>query len=429
MRLYENEGKQFFAAGGIPVPVSFGTVRSLEDFEAHKADLTFPIIIKALVLTGGRGKAGGIRRCRNPVEAAETVRDLLGMTIRGYPVRSLFLEEEIIHSEALYAAVAMNPATYNNTLIVSASGGVDIETVAKNNPGQILQVEIPDNDTGLPASALEACVSFLGNFSTEAGKQKDMLRDILAKLYRLYQQADCKIAEINPLLLGSHGPVAADAKIVLDDNSLFRQSALLSELGVQQMRHDVMEPTQNEIRARNTGIPYVDLLPENHKKDPSKCYIGLVPGGAGYGIFSIDEVVNIGKRHFKDRIVPVNFMDSGGGPPRSKVAEMFHILMDNPLVDGIITSRFGGISSCDTFIRGLTDCLRSRLDGCRRMIPVYGRMVGTDLPGARDFLKMAREHFPEPMRYLHMEIGNRMIMADVIREGIAAIMKNRETGS
>ena len=131
-------------------------------------------------------------------------------------------------------------------------------------------------------------------------------------------------------------------------------------LGISENRHDVAERTKNELRAQAAGFPYLDLLPENFKKDPQKLYVGLVPGGAGYGIFSIDEVATIGKRFFNDRVVPVNFMDSGGGPTQSRVSEMFHLLMDYPVVDLIITSRFGGISSCDIFIRGLIKAVEER---------------------------------------------------------------------
>ena len=119
----------------------------------------------------------------------------------------------------------------------------------------------------------------------------------------------------------------------------------------------------------------MDLLPENYQKDPKILYVGLVPGGAGYGIFSIDETANVGDRFFDGKVVPVNFMDSGGGPSLKKVAEMFHLLMDYELVDLIITSRFGGISSCDTFIRGLIHCLRERHEKGQRIVPVWGRKL------------------------------------------------------
>ena len=190
-------------------------------------------------------------------------------------------------------------------------------------------------------------------------------------------------------------------------------------LGVKEARHDVSEPTRDEARAREAGFIYVDLLPEDARKDPDKLYVGLVPGGAGYGIFSIDETANVGERFFDGKVVPVNFMDSGGGPPLDRVAEMFHLLMDKQLVDVIISSRFGGISSCDIYIRGLVKCLRERRANGHRVVPVYGRMVGTDLPGARAYLEQAKMETPAELEDLVMIVGNQKIMADVIRAGVS----------
>ena len=221
------------------------------------------------------------------------------------------------------------------------------------------------------------------------------------------------------------GWFAADAKIVIDGNALYRQGKLLSTLGVEMGRHDVAEPTSREQKAMEIGFPYVDLLPEDASKNTEKLYVGLVPGGAGYGIFSIDEVANIGRRYFDGNVVPVNFMDSGGGPSQAKVAAMFDLLMDYELVDVIITSRFGGISSCDVFVRGLIQCLRERKRTGQRVIPVIGRMVGTDLPSARDFLEKALRETPEELEELDLVVGNRMIMAQVIKKGIGRVLEDQ----
>ena len=212
---------------------------------------------------------------------------------------------------------------------------------------------------------------------------------------------------------------------MLDDNSLFRQVELLEMLGIKEKRHDVAERTKNELRSQSAGFPYVDLLPENHKKDNKKLYAGLVPGGAGYGIFSIDEVATIGERYFHDRVIPVNFMDSGGGPPQNRVAEMFHLLMDYQTVDLIITSRFGGISSCDIFIRGMIQAVKERHENGKRMIPIYGRMVGTDLPSARAFLEKTYAANPEALKDVQIVVGNQKIMADIIRDGIKKAFDDR----
>ena len=136
-------------------------------------------------------------------------------------------------------------------------------------------------------------------------------------------------------------------------------------------------------------------------------------------------MANIGERFFDDRVVPVNFMDSGGGPNQKKVAAMFHLLMDKEEVDLVITSRFGGISSCDVFIRGLVEALRARRADGRRVVPVHGRMVGTDLASARAFLDEAKAKTPEDLEGMEIVVGNRHIMADVIQQGIQSAFAAR----
>ncbi|MGZ5479134.1 MAG: ATP-grasp domain-containing protein [Candidatus Aminicenantales bacterium] len=418
MRLYENEAKTLFAAEGIPIPKPLGIIGRAEELDGRK-DISSPVMLKSLVLIGGRGKAGGIRKAAGAAEAAAMAGEMLGRKIRGYAVERLLLEEVVSEAGgACYAGVTMNPADFNVTVIVSPSGGVDIEQVARDAPARVLSVELPGNDKTLPEAEASRLAGFLASGLPGGKEQAAGLKDVLSRLYALFQKYDCKVAEINPLLVTANGPVAADAKIVLDDNGLFRQSELFRLLGLSEVRHDVSEQTRNELRARAAGFRYVDLLPEDHVKDPGRLYAGLVPGGAGYGIFSIDEVTNIGDRFFGGRVVPVNFMDSGGGPTVGMVAEMFHLLMDNDVVDIVITSRFGGISSCDVFIRGLISCLRERRAAGRRVVPVFGRMVGTDLPSAREFLERARQETPKELADLHITVGNRTIMAEVIREGI-----------
>jgi succinyl-CoA synthetase beta subunit len=378
----------------------------------------FPVMIKSLVLVGGRGKAGGIQKADTVDEAVSRAGGILGQRIRGALVERVLVEEAVEGTAAGYVGVTMNPADFNVSLIVSPAGGVDIEQVAREAPEKILTVEVPGNGATLPEARALTLASFLASGLGLGSSARKGLESVISRLYALFQKHDCRVAEINPLLITPTGPVAADAKIVLDDNGLYRQSGLLHCLGLNEVRHDVSEPTRNEIRARASGFRYIDLLSEDHKKDPSRLYVGLVPGGAGYGIFAIDEVANIGDRFFEGRVVPINFMDSGGGPTVAMVSEMFNLLLDNETVDLVLTSRFGGISSCDVFIRGLVECLRDRWKRRARLVPVIGRMVGTDLPSARDFLERAKRETPEELKDMSITVGNQKIMADIIREGI-----------
>ncbi|MFX1282618.1 MAG: ATP-grasp domain-containing protein [Promethearchaeota archaeon] len=416
MRLYEHESKKVFELSGITIPKQFGIVHSVN--EVKKLDLKFPAMAKAAVLIGGRGKAGGIKKVTSLKEAIHNTEMLLKLRIKEHPVHAVFFEEAVDEYEACYVGVTTDPNTFNNVLVVSASGGVDIEEVAQTRPETIIKREILNNDRALQNNIIKEVTDLLNQDLQISKEQKEKLASIIDKVYRTFQEIDAKLCEINPVIITPNNVVAADAKIILDDNGLYRQSKLLETLGITTRRHDVAEPTPNERRAHSQGFPYVDLLPSDTFKDENKLYVGLVPGGAGYGIFSIDEVMNIGNKFFDGKVVPINFMDSGGGPPQNRVAQMFHLLMDYPMTDIIITSRFGGISSCDVFIRGLIQALRERYRNNQRIIPIFGRMVGTDLPSAKNYLEKAKQESPEALELMEIVVGNEKIMADVIKEGI-----------
>jgi succinyl-CoA synthetase beta subunit len=424
MRLYENEAKQLLKEKGIPVPSQYGTIHSARELQELNAP--YPVILKAQVLVGGRGKAGGIRKARDQTEAKAKAEEMFKLRIKDYPIKALLIEEVVDELAACYVGATMDPATLDNVVIASASGGVEIETVAKDIPQLVHRIFASENEINLPAKqANELAQKVAEDMPTTSRINTEKLAEIISKVYNLYQEADTKICEINPLIITTVGPVAADAKIVLDDNALYRQARLLETLGITDRRHDAAESTANERKAQANGFKYLDLLPEGAPKDPAKIYVGLVPGGAGYGIFSIDEVANIGHRFFHDRIVPVNFMDSGGGPTQHQVAEMFHLLMDYGVVELIITSRFGGISSCDIFIRGLVEAVRERHAQGSRVIPVYGRMVGTDLASAREYFQKAKAETPEALKETSIIVGNQRIMADVIKDGISKVYDDR----
>jgi len=423
MKLYEYEAKKVFDKIGIPIPKQYGVIHSPKELDELK--LKFPVMLKSMVLVGGRGKAGGIKKAKNMEETRKIANDLFKLKIKGFPVECILIEDVVEETGACYVGITMDPATFNNVVIASSSGGVDIEQVALENPEAILKREIPDNNKELPKTIANDLASSLAANLKGKKELKNTLADIISKLYATYQKFDARLCEINPLIITNDGVFAADAKLVLDDNALFRQVELLEMLGIKEKRHDVAERTKNELRAQSAGFPYIDLLPEAYTKDPKKLYVGLIPGGAGYGIFSIDEVATIGKRYFNDQVIPVNFMDSGGGPTQNRVAEMFHLLMDYSTVDLIVTSRFGGISSCDIFIRGMIQAVKERYEGGKRMIPIFGRMVGTDLPSARTFLEKAKAENPDALKNVTIYVGNQKIMADVIREGIEKAFESK----
>ncbi|NHJ46314.1 MAG: hypothetical protein FK733_00870, partial [Asgard group archaeon] len=304
-------------------------------------------MIKASVLIGGRGKAGGVKKADNPENAKKIASDLLKLVIKDYPVEIIFFEQAVQEVQSIYLGITMEPKAFKNIIIVSPAGGVDIEEVAATQPELIFRQELQNNEKELPIKIAIELADKLNQKLNLNDELKNKLAQIITNLYNLYQKIDARLCEINPLIITPNDVIAADAKVVLDDNGLYRQGKLLESIDMTHKRHDVAEPTPNEIRSYDNEFPYVDLLTYNPDKDPSKLYVGLVPGGAGYGILSIDEVANIGNQFFDRKVIPINFMDSGGGPPVDRVAEMFYLLMDYQLVDMIITSRFGGISSCD----------------------------------------------------------------------------------
>ncbi len=434
MKLYEYEAKQIFEKFGLSVPKEIGIIENISDLE--NLTLSFPIMIKAMVLIGGRGKAGGIKKADNISEASDICSKMFDLIIHGYAIKKLLLEEAVSVAHEIYLSIATDPATFDLVIVVSASGGVDIEEVAINQPEEIWKKTLRDNPKTLSEEISKEAADFLVGRNSELSSVKESLSTTIMALFSAFQQSEAKICEINPLIVTNDNQlIAADAKFVLDDNSLYRQAPLLKSIGIdtRSKRHDVSEQTKYEAQAYIIGFPFLDLLdnPESFQKEQDKLYVGLVPGGAGYGIFSIDEIVNVGNRYFDGKVIPINFMDSGGGPSLSKVADMFHILMDHPATDLIITSRFGGISSCDIFIQGLIMALRDRYISKRRMIPVFGRMVGTDLAAARTFLDKAKRESPEPLKDLHIVVGNQKIMADIIKDGIEygfRTKKQKETG-
>jgi succinyl-CoA synthetase beta subunit len=249
MKLYEFEAKKVFEKMNIPIPKQYGLIHSGKDLDVLK--LEFPLMLKSMVLVGGRGKAGGIKKAKNREEAKKVAADLFRLKIKGFPVECVLVEEAVEEIGACYIGITMDPATFNNVVIVSASGGVDIEQVAVKNPEDILRKEISDNSKEISKEITQELVSALNKSLNGKKEITKTLTNIIAQVYATYQRFDARLCEINPLIITSNGVVAADAKLVLDDNALFRQVELLEMLGITEKRHDVAERTKNELRAQS----------------------------------------------------------------------------------------------------------------------------------------------------------------------------------
>ncbi len=365
MRLFEYEAKQLFAKHGISV--TEGVVCSTP-VEVRNAVLNFDGkgILKVQILSGGRGKAGGIRKVESPQEAEELATELFEETIKGYPVEKILVDPLLQIRREFYLGVAIDRAKYKVVVIGSPTGGVDIEEFAKKNPDKVFResFDIDEPMYGFQAFGIGLQMKF----------RKDKLKQVSATimgLYNTFKAYDCKLAEINPFVETDDGRlVAADARISIDDDALFRHPEL-TEMGIER-RHEEGEMTPREKEAREHGIPYLDLDGD----------IGMFPGGAGFGIMGNDFINYFGGR-------PANFMDSGGGPSPERLAKMLELLDENPKVKAIFGARFGGISRCDDFAKGVIMFLKEH--GLSK--PLVMRMTGNNWEeGVRLFDEAKREN-------------------------------------
>ena len=347
MRLYEFEGKKLFAQFGIPIPE--GRLASTPDEVWEAVTEIGPAALKSQVLTGGRGKAGGVKLADGPNEARTLANDLFALKIKGFPVERLLVEPKLSIEKEFYLGVTIDRAAYKLVIIASGEGGVDIEETAEKSPDKIVRKSFAID---APLYTFDA----LG-IAKKMGIPHELIKKgavIVQKLFKMFRAYDAKMVEINPLVLTTDGElIAADSRVSLDDDSLFRHPDLI-EMGIEK-RHEEGEMTEREAQANADGIPYLDL-------DGN---IGMFPGGAGFGIMGNDFIHHYGGE-------PANFMDSGGGPKPERIAKMLVLLDDNPKVKAIFGARFGGISRCDDFAKGVLIFLRGH--GLSK--PMVMRMTG-----------------------------------------------------
>lgn len=371
MRLYEFEGKELFREYGIPVPDGKLVSDAKEAFAA--VEVIGPAVLKAQVLTGGRGKAGGVKLVEGANEARTLADQLLNMTIKGFPVERLLVEPKLDIKREFYLGVTLDRANYKIVVIASGAGGVDIEETAEKAPEKIVRqmFRIDDPLYTFDAIAIAKKIGIPGPLLRQAAA-------IIIGLHTMFKATDAKMVEINPLVItGDDKLVAADSRVSLDDDALFRHPEL-KDRGIEK-RHEEGEMTPREQQATEWGIPYLDLDGD----------IGMFPGGAGFGIMGNDFIHYYGGK-------PANFMDSGGGPSPERIAKMLVLLDDNPNVKAIFGARFGGISRCDDFARGVIKFLREH--GLSK--PMVMRMTGNMWEeGVRIFAE-ARKETPELFKHI-----------------------------
>ncbi|MFH1372984.1 MAG: succinate--CoA ligase subunit beta [bacterium] len=367
MRLYEFEGKELFKKSRIPVPDSRLVTDKNEAVSAAN-EIGLPVVLKSQVLTGGRSKAGGIRVVTAGDEVAEVATELLQLTIKGFPVESLLVEPKLDIKQEYYVGVTIDRAAYKLVVIASGEGGVDIEETAAKHPEKIVRKSLDLSEELYAFDAL--------GIAKKIGIPSPLLKKgaaIIVNLYNMFRKYDAKLVEINPLVLTADDQlIAADSRVSLDDDAVFRH-ADLKEMGIE-MRHEEGEMTPRERKANEDGIPYLDL-------DGN---IGMFPGGAGFGIMGNDFIHYYGGR-------PANFMDSGGGPSPERLAKMLVLLDENPNVKAIFGARFGGISRCDDFAKGVIMFLKGH--GLSK--PLVMRMTGNMWQEGVRLFEEARKENPQ----------------------------------
>jgi succinyl-CoA synthetase beta subunit len=356
MKLQEYRSKEILARHGVPL-LAGEVATSAEEARAAAERIGGPVVVKAQVLVGGRGKAGGVKLAANPEEAAQRAREIIGLDIKGVTVRTVLVAPAADIATEFYLGLILDRSAKAVTVIASAEGGVEIEETARVNPEAILRLSL-DPLLGLQEHNVRRVSFFLG---LPADLRKTFA-SVLRGLYDAFMQADADLAEINPLVITAAGQLLAlDAKIVLDDSALFRHPDL-------EAMRDLNEEEPSEIAAREAGINFIKL-------DGT---IGCMVNGAGLAMTTMDLVKLAGGE-------PANFLDIGGGAKADRVAAAFRIILDDPNVRAILVNIFGGITRGDEVARGIVEA-RGTLE---RDVPMVVRIVGTNAEEAAEILRQA----------------------------------------
>ena len=354
MKIYEGDARAIFSKFGMPVPPSR---LALNAEEARKAaeEIGCPVVVKAQVLVGGRGKAGGVKLAATSSEAAEKAKAILGMDIKGITVKKVLIARAVDIKQEFYVGMVIDRRSRRPLMMVSPAGGIDIEEVARTSPEKIIKVVI-DPAFGIMQFQLRRMTSALSADKEIAKK----IGGILASLYKAFMAVDASLAEINPLVVTPAGEVwAIDAKINIDDSGLYRQKDVAG-------LRDESEEDRGEVEAREAGLSFVKL----------EGSIGCIVNGAGLAMATMDMI-----KHFGGE--PANFLDIGGSSSPDKVLAAMKIILRDRNVKSILINIFGGITRCDDVALGLIEAKKQLgLD-----IPLVVRLTGTNEERAREILK------------------------------------------
>jgi len=356
MKLHEYQSKTIFSKYGIPIPKG-RVAATAQEAKQIAEELGVRVVIKAQVLVGGRGKAGGVKLAKDPAEAAQLAAQILGMDIKGLPVRKVLVDEASAIDQEIYFSITNDRAAKKPVMIASAAGGIDIEEVAAKTPDKIIKSHI-DPLLGLREyQARDVAVAI----DLPREYMKDFVK-VAMGLWEVYKATDATLAEINPLVITKDKKlVALDGKMMIDDSALFRQPDL------NEMR-DTDEDDPSEIEARKYGLSFIKL-------DGN---IGCMVNGAGLAMTSMDVIKLFGGE-------PANFLDIGGGASSEKVTAAMRIILTDPNVKAVLFNIFGGITRCDEVARGIL----MAMEEVKPKVPMIVRLVGTNAEEGRKLLENA----------------------------------------
>lgn len=354
MDLFEYQGKQYFARFDIPVSPG-GVADTVDAAVAQSEKIGYPVVIKAQVQIGGRGKAGGIKLANNAEETRFHAQNILGMDIRGHIVRRLWIEKASDIKREYYASFTLDRSAKKYLGLLSAKGGIDIEQVAKEDPEAIARIHV-DPVEGLSTDICRKWVE-AAKLDPEA---HDGAVDILLKLYRCYTQGDADLVEINPLILTPAGKVhALDAKVTLDDSAAERHPEWDEYRGLEQLE-------ERERLAKEKDLQYVALSGS----------VGIIANGAGLAMSTVDIVNQVGGS-------PANFLDIGGGANAQVMINALTVINTDPAVKAIFINIFGGITRCDEVAKGIVEAMSQ----VELRAPIIARLDGTNADQGRMILK------------------------------------------
>jgi succinyl-CoA synthetase beta subunit len=352
--LFEYQGKQLFARYGIPVSPG-GVADTVDEAVAAAEAAGYPVVVKAQVQVGGRGKAGGVKLAENVDEVRTHAGNILGLDIKGHVVGRIWVEHASDIAAEYYASFTLDRAAKRHLGMLSARGGIEIETVAEEDPDAIARIHINPVD-GLDEATARAWVAAakLDPKATEGAV------DILLKLYRAYEDGDADLVEINPLILTPDGKVhALDAKVTLDDNARFRHPEWDELEGLEKL-----DPRERE--ASEKGLQYVGLDGD----------VGVIANGAGLAMATCDIVHEVGGR-------PANFLDIGGGASAQVMANALGVINNDSSVKAIFINIFGGITKGEEVANGIVQALGE----VEISSPIVIRLDGTNAEMGREILK------------------------------------------